>query len=97
MTVNAVFTGDTVTFGVNFYTTDGILMDPDSDTGTFTVYRQDNKRLIFTDDLERDSIGSYHYDWTIPAEETHYIIEMEGTFSSKPQLKRVKIKAKFEE
>lgn len=90
-----VYTGDTITVQVVFKDTSGSLIDPDSNLATFSAYNNDNLALAATATMSRVSSGVYEYNWLIPSAEISYILEMKGLFATKPQLKRLKVRAKF--
>lgn len=96
MSAEIVRTGDTSTFQAAFKDPNQALIDPDSNDATFTVYYDETGVLIASYTMTRVSQGVYTYDWLIPSDDgVTYIVEMKGLFSTKPQLQRMKVKAKF--
>ena len=95
MSTITVFTGDTVSATAEFRDIDNALIDADSNIVNFNVYDADTHKLLETHVATRDSIGLYHYDYTIPSSEKSYYFEFEGLFGAKPQLQRIKVKASF--
>jgi hypothetical protein len=96
MTTTTVYTNDTVTFQAAFKDPNGVLVDPDGQISTFTVFKDDTAAQVATSTMTRQSQGVYTYDWLIPAADgVVYIIELKGLFSTKPQLQRTKVRAKF--
>lgn len=95
MTTQSVLTGDTVTAQGTFRDEDLALVDADSQEVTFTVYDGETRKVVFTGAATRRSKGVYYYNYTIPPIEQAYYFELEGDFAGDPQLKRVKVKAKF--
>lgn len=91
-----VYVGDTITFQAEFRDVDNALVDPDQNAATFTAYNNETLSTVATASASRASQGVYQYEWTIPSGDgVIYVLEMKGNFSSKPQLKRLKVKAKF--
>lgn len=96
MATTIIYIGDTITFTAVFKDTNLAAVDPDGNAATFTVYNNETLAQVTTAAATRTSLGNYKYDWTVPdGEGVIYILEMKGLFSSKPQLKRLKAKAKF--
>ena len=95
MATTTVYTGDTIRIKGTFKNSSNILTDADSNAVTFTIYNSETKKVIFTGAATRLSQGVYYYDYTMPTTEMRYIVELKGNFSSKVQLTRAVIKAKF--
>ena len=91
----SVFTDDTITLQAIFKDINGALIDPDNFEASLLVYRDDTGDSVDTQQMTRSSAGTYTIDWLVPSEETAYIVEMRWYFSSSPQLKRLRIRARF--
>ena len=94
-TTTTVYTGDTIRVKGTFRNQSNTLIDADSNNVTFTIYNADSLRLVSTGSATRQSAGVYYYDYTVPAAEMKYIVELKGNFSALPQLSRASLKAKF--
>ncbi len=97
--IQTVFSGDTIRVKATFRDyaippATGALADPDSQETSWTVYNSEGTS-IETGSGERDSLGVYHYDWTVPLDPGFYYFEFLGEFGSKPQLSRTKITVRF--
>jgi hypothetical protein len=97
MATTIIAIGDTITFRAEFRDTSNALVDPDGSAATFTVYNNETlAKVVNAQSATRVSTGVYTYDWLVPdGDGTVYVLEMKGLFSTKPQLKRKKAKAKF--
>ena len=96
MATTTVYVGDTITFKAEFKDISNVLVDPDSSAATFKVYNNETLAQVATGAATRLSTGVYKYEWTVPSGDgIVYILEMSCNFSSLPQLKRIKVKAKF--
>lgn len=95
MTTTTVYTGDTVRVKGTFKNQSNTLIDADSNSVTFNIYNADSLKIVTTAAATRQSAGIYYYDYTVPAAEIKYIVELKGNFSALPQLSRAVIKAKF--
>lgn len=90
-----VATNDTIRVKAEFKDYAAALLDADSQAVTFTAFDAETLKSVATAAATRQSLGVYYYDWLVPATEKGYILEMKGNFSTKPQLKRMRVKAKF--
>lgn len=96
MATTTVYVGDTITFKAEFRDINNTLVDPDASAATFKVYNNETLAQLTSSAATKVSAGIYKYEWTVPSGDgIIYILEMSGDFSSLPQLKRVKVKAKF--
>ncbi len=95
MATASYYTGDTVRVQGTFRDLANALTDADGLAVTFKVYNADSRALLTSGNAFRSSIGVYYYDYTFPDTEQAYIFELSGQFGAKPQLKRMKVKAKF--
>jgi plastocyanin len=96
MATTTVYVGDTITFKAEFKDINNVLVDPDASAATFKVYNNETLAQVSSAAATKLSTGVYKYEWTVPSGDgIIYILEMSGDFSSLPQLKRVKVKAKF--
>lgn len=60
------------------------------------LYRDDESPLQTALTPTNESLGVYFYDWTLPTEAGAYYIEFKGLINGKPQLSRMKVKAKWD-
>lgn len=95
MATTTVYTGDTIRIKGTFKNSSNVLIDADSNLVTFTIYNADSQQVVATGTATRSSTGIYYYDYTMPATENKYIVELKGNFSLLPQLSRATIRAKF--
>lgn len=95
MAITTVYTGDTIRIKGTFKNSSNTLVDADANIVTFTLYSYDTKKVVDSGAASRLSTGVYYYDYTVPATEKKYIVELKGEFSSYPQLARSVIKSKF--
>lgn len=85
-----ILLGDTATFSVEVRDlTTGNLVDPDGNALTFAVY-DPNRTRITSVAAVRDSVGKYHYDYTIPdnGKEGLWTAEFTGKISNVPFIYR---------
>lgn len=95
MATTSVYIGDTITVSASFYDDNETLTDPDGAAATFTAYYNSDREVFETGATNKTGVGVYEYDWLVPDEETTFILEMNADFAGNPQLKRVKVRAKF--
>lgn len=74
--------------------TEGDLLAPSS--VEVNLYNSDESVLQSGLSAVNEALGVYYYDWTLPTEAGSYFIEFIGTVNGKPQLSRLKIKAKWD-
>lgn len=92
----SVFTLDTIRLQGTFKDLSLVLTNADGGIVSFKAYDADTLAVVATGSATQLSTGVYYYDWLVPATDgKSYFLELSGAFSTKPQLKRLKVKAKF--
>lgn len=96
MAATVIYIGDTVKFRAEFRDENDALIDPDGSAATATIYNFETLATVTTGAATRLSQGIYIFQWTVPAGDgVQYIFEMKGLFTALPELKRIRVKAKF--
>jgi len=87
--------GDTVMLKVHFKDFKGNSIDPTEITLT-TYDNQENQIESFTlDDTNKENVGVYFYEYTLPDDKQEVIFEFRGLHYQKPILVRDKVEIKF--
>lgn len=88
--------GDSVRLLVQFKTCEGVSIEPQAITLTIYDNAQVEVITIPEDELVREGIGKYYYDFIVPDELIEYFIfEYAGLHNNKPILSRGKVNISF--
>ena len=92
---NLVQAGNTMRLNCDFRSQDDILVDPHDLYINIYTYKYELIKTIPKEEIERADVGEYHYNFTVPQEETRLVYEWVGNINGELFKKRRTVKVVF--